>query len=89
MTLTFKKYLASRRMTNRQAGDFTKDARADRDFPDVNSWEELRAYLARKAQFGAVEEVIAAGQEVWRSYQRAIWNSPCRPYLKATRGRRT
>jgi hypothetical protein len=70
--MTFKEYLAARRVTDTPAGDFTGDARSDRELPDVTTWDQLRSYLERKAGFGIQEEVINAGHEVWRGYQRAL-----------------
>lgn len=63
--MTFKEYLASRRITDTPQGDFTKDARRDESLPDVKTWEELRSYIRTKTFHS---EVLEAARLVWRAY---------------------
>ena len=73
--MSFRSYLASRRITRSPSGHFTLDARADPDFPDATTWEELREYLER---IGAADVAVAAGRRVWDAYLRACRASPSR-----------
>lgn len=73
--MTFKEYLATRRVTDTPAGDFTGDARRDREFPEVTTWAELRDYAERRAGFGVRAEVVAAARQVWQGYQSALRKS--------------
>jgi uncharacterized protein YozE (UPF0346 family) len=69
--MTFKEYISKRRVTDTPAGDFTADARSDRNFPDdVKSWEQVKSYISSKSRHD--KDVLAAAREVWRGYQRAL-----------------
>ena len=72
LAMTFKEYLAKRRVTDTPAGDFVSDARSDGSLPEVTSWAELRSYVERKAELSIREDVVAAAHEVWRGYQRSL-----------------
>jgi len=63
--LTFVEYVRQRRITNSPAGDFTRDAQNDSEFPDVKSWDELSGYLYI---CGASREAHAAARFVWHRY---------------------
>lgn len=67
--LTFREYIFSRRVTDTAVGDLIKDARADRSFPDVQSLDELLAYLRRRH---ACREAIAAARTLWSQYVRYV-----------------
>lgn len=67
--MTFPEYLARRRVTRTPAGDFTQDARQDPNLPNVQSWRELRGYLAGMA---ACRDAFPAALAVWRGYRAAI-----------------
>jgi hypothetical protein len=68
--MTFKDYINKRRITDTPAGDFVKDARRDRSFPDqVSSWDELRGYLYYRCH--GDKDVLDAAREVWQGYRRA------------------
>ncbi|MDG1372742.1 MAG: YozE family protein [Paracoccaceae bacterium] len=64
---SFLEYIKSRRITDTPAGDFTHDARRDRNLPDAQSWDELRRYLSRRT---SNPNVIAAAHSVWSQYVR-------------------
>lgn len=66
MSLSFREYVLARRVTRTPTGDFVSDAKSDKDFPDVKSWDELESYLFSKA---ACSQAVAAGKEVWRGYR--------------------
>lgn len=68
--MTFNEYIAKRRITDTPAGDFTKDARSDRNFPEMQTWAELKSYLDQKVTGSHKPLVIAAGREVWQAYVR-------------------
>lgn len=70
--MTFTDYVRTRRVGDNPAGDFTIDARRDRDLPNVKSWSELRSHLIRK---GAGENVLKAARIVWNGYQSKSRNS--------------
>jgi hypothetical protein len=69
--MTFKEYLARRRITDTPAGDFTADARSDGNLPNVTTWEELRSYLNGKSAYRGTFLVITPARKVWRDYERA------------------
>jgi len=66
--MTFKEYIAIRRITDTPAGDFTRDAQRDSSMPDVTTWNELRFYVERKADFSIRKAVIKAARQVWQGY---------------------
>ena len=64
--MSFRQYVARRRIADNPQGDFVTDARQDPTLPDAKSWAELRRYLRdRDAYLGA----ITAAHSVWRDYQ--------------------
>ena len=67
--MTFKEYLANRVARENPQGDFVRDARADRQLPDVATWPELHSYL-RSIRAGS--ETIEAGRLVWQSYRQVL-----------------
>lgn len=67
--MTFREYIARRRCSDNLQGDFVGDARRDRQFPDVQSWQELARYLYRR---GACEEAVEAARKVWQGYRAAL-----------------
>jgi hypothetical protein len=83
--LTFREYIAARRVTAGPVGEFVRDAQSvltiqedDPDgplpLPDAQQWRELRAYLIAA---GAGPEVISAGNDVWNDYRaERVWWKP-------------
>lgn len=67
--MTFKEYLATRKVTDTPPGDFTRDARGDRRMPDATSWAELREYIERTVRGDMVDEVLPAAKAVWAAYR--------------------
>lgn len=67
--MTFREYIANRQCRDNPQGDFVEDARRDPRFPDVQSWPDLKLYLARR---GACEEAVAAARIVWQGYRAAL-----------------
>jgi hypothetical protein len=67
--VSFRDYIKKRRVTDMPAGDFTADAKVDRDLPNVTSWDELEGYLYDR---GACDNAIKAARSVWRGYQAAV-----------------
>lgn len=63
--MSFKEYVAKRRVTNTPMGDFVGDAKGDAGLQDVRTWPDLETHLhLRGACAGATE----AGRAVWRGY---------------------
>ncbi len=67
--MSFKSYLAARRVTRHPNGHFVLDARADRGFPDADSWAAIRCYLET---VWACDAAMKAGYAVWRGYRRQV-----------------
>lgn len=63
--MSFKEYVAKRRVTDTPAGDFVGDAKRDRELPDARTWPELATYLASR---GAHRDAVSAARSVWRGY---------------------
>ena len=70
--MTFKEYLAARRITDTPAGDFTADARSDARMPEIADWRQLREYLECRAPIAHQNDVIEAARQVWGGYQAQI-----------------
>lgn len=66
---TFKEYLRSVKPARTENYDFVRDARMDSSFPDVNSWQALKAYLE---DVDAMAMAKIAARRVWRSYKESI-----------------
>lgn len=67
--MSFKSYLAARRVTRHPNGHFVLEARADREFPDAESWAAIRGYMATVR---ACDAAMKAGYAVWRGYRRQV-----------------
>lgn len=67
--MSFKTYLATRRVTRHPNGHFVLEARADREFPDAESWAAIRGYLET---IRASDAAMKAGYAVWRGYRRQM-----------------
>ena len=63
--MTFKEYIATRRITDTPQGDFTGDARRDKNLPDAKTWAELKSYLRWKT---SDSDVLNAARQVWQGY---------------------
>ncbi len=63
--MSFRQYVANRRVTRTPPGDFVGDARSDAGLPDATTWVELKAYLHTK---GAIPAAVVAAKSVWRGY---------------------
>ena len=66
---TFKEYLRSVNPARTENYDFVRDVRMDSSFPDVNSWQALKAYLD---DVDAMALAKIAARRVWRSYKESI-----------------
>lgn len=64
--MTFKDFMRNCDAGQDMRGDFLRDARADRQFPEVQTWRELESYLLR---CGACEEARKAGRALWREFR--------------------
>lgn len=73
--MTFKDYLASRRITDTPQGDFTRDARSDKRLPDTATWSELRNYIQKSTSDDMVEAVTDAARAVWKAYRTKVRKS--------------
>jgi hypothetical protein len=63
--MTFKEYINKRPERADVQGDFMRLAKANSDLPEVTSWGELKAHMARS---GAPLHVVDAGERVWSNY---------------------
>ena len=66
--MSFKEYVAARRITDTPAGDFIKDAKRDGKLPDARTWPELDTYLRVQSAHG---EAVKAARSVWQAYRAA------------------
>lgn len=64
--MTFLEYIADRPARNNPAGDFILDARADSQFPNAESWQQLHSYMI---SVSACEGAIDAARTVWAGYR--------------------
>jgi hypothetical protein len=65
MTLSFRDYIQSRRVTDTPAGDFVADAKQDGRLPDAQSWADLQSYMWGR---GASSSAVDAAKTVWQRY---------------------
>ncbi len=82
--LTFKEYLAKRRVKENIQGDFVKEARCDPQLPDVTSWAELKPYLERS---GVYRSALQAASLVWTAYQAELKKKAMSKTSRASSGR--
>ncbi|TYB83739.1 YozE family protein [Oceaniovalibus sp. ACAM 378] len=68
-SMTFKQFLTSLRPRNDAKGDFLRLARADPDFPDSESWEEIHSYMAKRHDNSVITDAAA---DVWNEYQVSV-----------------
>ena len=47
-TISFRQWIDSKRATNSIFGDFVRDAKEDKYFPEISSFSELESYLISK-----------------------------------------
>jgi hypothetical protein len=62
---SFKNYVLKRQPDSSAVGEFIREAKADRSFPNAASWWDLRGYLIRRD--GGERSLIAA-RSVWKAY---------------------
>jgi hypothetical protein len=67
--MSFREYVANRRVTDTPAGDFLADAKTDRGLPDAARWSELETHLRQR---GASVEALAAARVVWNGYRATL-----------------
>ncbi|HYX32829.1 MAG TPA: hypothetical protein VE954_06920 [Oligoflexus sp.] len=66
---SFFYYILCRRSTHSIAGDLTDDIRSNSNFPYVESWPQLEAYLRHMTGFYSQSAIIHAGRQLWQGYQ--------------------
>ncbi len=64
--MTFKEYIAGIKAHDFALGHFVLDAQGDPELPNVESWEELEAYLVGKE---AKDEVLKGAREYWSFFE--------------------
>ena len=67
---TFTEFLHTRRITDTPRGDFIRDARGDRWWPNPSSWLDLESYLRQSPHGHACLDAIREAQRLWREYER-------------------
>lgn len=65
--MTFKEWLATRRITDSARGDFISDVLKDDRFPDGGYAEGIECYLIRHH---ACPEAIKEFKKLWRQYEK-------------------
>ncbi len=66
--ITFAGFVRTRHAHDNARGDFIRDMRQDGDFPDVDSWADIRDRLTQEnACAGAIE----AARRLWKEY---VWH---------------
>ncbi|MDQ3233398.1 MAG: hypothetical protein M3Q07_16390 [Pseudobdellovibrionaceae bacterium] len=68
-TKSFFYYILCRRSTHSIAGDLTDEIRSDSNFPYVESWPQLEAYLRHMTGFYSRSAIVHAGRQLWQGYQ--------------------
>lgn len=63
----FREWVRSKTAHDNPRGDFIKDAKFDRELPDVSTFEELERYLRRKR---ACDDAIDAAKSLWKEFLR-------------------
>jgi hypothetical protein len=64
--MSFVAYIKTCQAGDDPVGDFVRDARADRDLPDAETWRQLELYLSKR---GTMDRAIVAGKRVWLAYE--------------------
>jgi hypothetical protein len=66
--MSFKKYIHSQEDCNSAIGDFIKDAKSDKDFPEtITSIKQLVHYLTFHHR--ACDNAVAAGSRLFKEYK--------------------
>ena len=71
-TISFRHWLRTQpvhKLPHGPQGDFVRDARDDRRFPEVQSWPEMKSYLRDQR---ACSEAVFAAAQVFRHYQHKV-----------------
>lgn len=66
--MTFKEWLAMKRITDTPRGDFISDVLCDENFPDFNFRDANEQYLLKQR---ACQEAIKEFRKLWREYERS------------------
>ncbi len=70
--ISFKDYLASRRITPTPSGDFTKESRNDPAMAEIETWPQLRAHIFKKTTAEQLRKTIDAAEPVWKGYRASL-----------------
>ena len=73
MAKSFREYLRSLSPEKSAIGEFIANAKADKAFPNAESWEELKRHLYK---VGANHETTVACRMVWRRYKDELREKP-------------
>ena len=73
---SFRAFLRTLPPEDSPAGDFIATTKADRAFPDVKTWRELRKYLN---QVGTINTMAVGARMVWRRYRNAVREASTQP----------
>jgi hypothetical protein len=63
---SFRAFLHTLPAEDSPAGSFVVDAKADKSFPDLKTWAELKGYLHPRG-----DAALVAGRAIWRRYRDA------------------
>ena len=65
---TFQAWVATARIHDTPVGDFIRDARRASDLPEIETRDQLSAYLWSRQACAECRELVP---EIWRSYKRS------------------
>jgi protein involved in sex pheromone biosynthesis len=65
LAISFRTYVRGHPREDSPAGDFIADANADKSFPEIAAWKDLRSYLY---MIGAADAAMVSARSVWRRY---------------------
>jgi hypothetical protein len=66
LAISFRTYVRGHPREDSPAGDFIADAKADKSFPEIAAWKDLRSYLY---MIGAADAAMVTARSVWRRYK--------------------
>lgn len=66
--MTFKQFVSTRRGADNPRGDFIKDVKRDKDFPDCVERQRIRGYLASRL---ACDAAMKEFENLYKQYERS------------------
>jgi hypothetical protein len=66
LAISFRTYVRGHPWEDSTAGDFAADTKADKSFPEIATWGDLKVYLHG---LGAADAAMVTARSVWRRYK--------------------